>query len=233
MADAGAEILRSNGIRPLDKWVDDHIFFRIPCVQLQNYNHARRVWHNDIKQTGMRHTGSRIWYSGKSHDGNILKEFSEDCSFPIRNLSTATERSIEDAAFAYGIADIDRVSHELGIPWESSKDQPFTLTTIYIGFLWDLEARTVELSPAKTKKYTSAIDEWLARPKHTLKNMQELYDKLLHAASILVQGWAYLVGLEGMLSTCAKRPFAPHHPSNSIAKDLKWWCQKILSRTFI
>ena len=91
MADAGAEILRSNGIGRLDKWVDDHIFFRIPCVQLQNYNHARRVWHNDIKQTGMRHTGLRIWYSGKSHDGNILEEFSEDCSFPIRNLLTATE----------------------------------------------------------------------------------------------------------------------------------------------
>ena len=91
----------------------------------------------------------------------------------------------------------------------------------------------MELSPAKTEKYTSAIDEWLARPKHTLKNVQELYSKLLHTASILVQGQAYLVGLEGMLSTCAKWPFAPHRPSNSIAEDLKWWCQKILSRTFI
>ena len=104
---------------------------------------------------------------------------------------------------------------------------------MYIGFLWNLEARTVELSPTKTKKYTKAIDEWLARPKHTLKNVQELYGKPLHAASILAQGRAYLVGLEGMLSTCAKQPFTPHRPSNGIAEDLRWWRGKILSQTFI
>ena len=133
----------------------------------------------------------------------------------------------------YGIMDIDRISHELGIPWESSKDQPFASTTIYIGFLWDLDARTVRLSPEKIEKYAGAINDWLARPKHTLKNVQELYGKLLHAASILIQGRAYLVGLEGMLSTCANRLFAPHRPSNGIAEDLRWWREKILSRSCI
>ena len=91
----------------------------------------------------------------------------------------------------------------------------------------------MELSPTKTKKYTKAIDEWLTRPKHTLKNVQELYRKLLHAALILAQGRAYLVGLEGMLSTCTKQPFAPHRPSNGVAEDLRWWHRKILSQTFI
>ena len=38
IADAGAEIFRANGIGPLDKWVDDHIFFRIPLSHLTEYN---------------------------------------------------------------------------------------------------------------------------------------------------------------------------------------------------
>jgi hypothetical protein len=34
VADAGTEILRTNGIGPLNKWVDDHVFFRVPRSQL-------------------------------------------------------------------------------------------------------------------------------------------------------------------------------------------------------
>ena len=30
VADAGADVFRGNGISPLSKWVDDHIFFRVP-----------------------------------------------------------------------------------------------------------------------------------------------------------------------------------------------------------
>ena len=41
LAGVGVEILRANGIGPLDKWVDDHIFFRIPRTHLHNYNTAR------------------------------------------------------------------------------------------------------------------------------------------------------------------------------------------------
>jgi hypothetical protein len=38
VADAAAEIFRYHGIGPLDKWVDDHIFFRIRRAYLQEYN---------------------------------------------------------------------------------------------------------------------------------------------------------------------------------------------------
>jgi hypothetical protein len=34
VADVGTEILRTNGIGPLNKWVDDHVFFRVPRSQL-------------------------------------------------------------------------------------------------------------------------------------------------------------------------------------------------------
>jgi len=41
--------------------------------------------------------------------------------------------------FSYNLSDIDRISDILGIPWEISKDQPFTNLTIYIGFIWNLK----------------------------------------------------------------------------------------------
>ena len=163
VADAGTEILRANGIGPLDKWVDDHLFFRIPREHLLEYNTTRDQWHADIKQTGMRHTASRIWYSGTEHLDGSVEEFSESCTFPIRDLSNRSSHSSEDAHLTYNFADIDEVSRILGIPWEVSKDQPFAPTTIYIGFIWNLERRTVTLSPAKTEKYLNKINDWLAR----------------------------------------------------------------------
>ena len=42
LADAGADIFRANGIGPLSKWVDDHIFFQIRAAYLPKYNQQRR-----------------------------------------------------------------------------------------------------------------------------------------------------------------------------------------------
>ena len=38
LADAGADIFRGEGMGPLTKWVDDHIFFRVPRTHLPGYN---------------------------------------------------------------------------------------------------------------------------------------------------------------------------------------------------
>lgn len=48
ITDAGAEILHHQGIGPLDKWVDDHIFFRIQKEFLEEYNQSRSEWHKDL-----------------------------------------------------------------------------------------------------------------------------------------------------------------------------------------
>jgi hypothetical protein len=48
LADAGADLFRANGMGPISKWVDDHIFFRIRRCHLDMYNSQRRSWN----QTG-------------------------------------------------------------------------------------------------------------------------------------------------------------------------------------
>ena len=200
---------------------------------LLEYNTSRVQWHADIMLTGIRHTASRIWYSGVKHLDGSVEEFSESCTFPIRDLSSRSVHSDKDALFAYNITDIDEISRELRIPWETSKDQLFAVSTIYIGFVWNLEQCTVTFSPTKTEKYINEINDWLARQAHMLKHIQELYGKLLHAAPILPQGQAYLVGLEGMLATCAKWPFVPHHLEKEIEKELCWWRDRLHDGTVI
>ena len=161
----------------------------------------------------------------------MREEFNKDYSTSIKDLSDRLHRSKEDILFIYNIADIDTISDDLGIPWEVSKDQLFASSTAYISFIWDIAQCTVAISPAKSEKYIGAIDNWLGRSKHTLKNVQEIYGKLLHTASVLLQGCAYLTGLESMLVTCAKKPFIPHHLDTGLNQDLSWWLEKLKKRS--
>ena len=170
-------------------------------------------WQNQINSSeGMRQSGSRIWFPGSELREEAYEEFNEDCSRPIKDLSNNSPHSPHDCLFTYNLQDIDDVSKTLGIPWELSKDQPFSTSTIYIGFKWDLEAHIVSLASGKVNKYLCAIRKWGSHSTHVLKDVQLLYDKLLHVALVLPRGHAYLTGLEHMLSLCVSRPFMPHCP---------------------
>jgi hypothetical protein len=225
VADVAVEIFRSEGIGPLDKWVDDHVFFRVRRAHLANYNDSRAAWNLDIQNSGpIRQSGSRLaWYTGKDHVNGTANELNEDCGKPILDLSHQSSRSAHDALFTYCLDDIDKISDKLGIPWEKSKDQLFASSTTYIGFVWDLNSHSVSLAGGKIEKYRNAIKEWLSRPTQVLKDVQQLYGKLLHASAALREGRAYLTGLERMLKVCSDRPFMPHRPVKSIADDLLWW----------
>ena len=227
LADAAAHILHFQGIGPLDKWVDNHIFIQIPKDQINQYNAKCATWAREIGTLRKCKEGSQIWYCGHTLDNGTSEEFNESCTHPIQDLSSTSPQSQHDHLFTYAINDIDQISHELGIPWETSKDQPFSHLTIYIGFVWDLHKKTVTLSPEKAAKYTTAICEWKTRHTHCLEDVKRLYRKLLHTASLIPEGRAYLMGLEWMLSVCEKMPFMPHCPEKSISEDLDWWLTTI------
>lgn len=229
VADAGAEIFRSNGIGPLDKWVDDHIFFRIRREYLQQYNDKRKRWNQVFAKEGMRQSGARLWFGDTCLETGKLEELSEDCSKPLQDLSSRSPRSKHDKLFTFNLQDVNETSDDLGIIWELLKDQPFAPSTIYIGFLWDIARRTVSLSTMKVDKYLAAIAKWKKRPAHVLQDVQELYGKLLHACEAVQRGRAYLTSLEEMLSHCGAKPFLPHRAGTRVAKDLEWWSRLLQS----
>jgi hypothetical protein len=227
VADAGADILRANGIGPLSKWVDDHIFFRIPRTHLELYNANRAQWQREIQANGGQiRNGSRLWYRGKVMPDGAHEEFDEDCSTRLRIFAS------EDCEYAYKDSDIDSISNGLGIVWETSKTVPFNFSIPYLGFIWDLKDRTVTIPDSKKHKYLAAVEEWEKRPTHVLLEVQKLYGKLLHATLVVPAGRAYLTSLETMLGIFRDRPFMPRTPPRHTPADLKWW-KHLLQRPII
>lgn len=229
VADAAADIFRSQGIGPISKWVDDHVFIRVRRDQLPAYNETRQSWRRRIlAHGGAQHTGGRIWFEGNMLDDGRIEQFDDDMFFLLQDLSALSARNDDDMVFAYNMADIDRISTKLGIPWELSKDVPFGPIFPFTGFLWNLTDMTVALTEAKRIKYLTAIEEWLSRSTHTLEQVQKLHGKLLHTTSVVRKGRAYLSRLEKMLGVFAEAPFAAKHSPRGTDDDLRWW-HRILS----
>ena len=175
VADAGADIFRGLGMGPVAKWVDDHIFFRIPRATLPEYNKCRSIWRDEIQAAGgRRQSGSRVWYGGKDLPSGSPEEFDENCSTPLLDLTRSPSGPIEDRGFHYTASHIDEVSTRLGIRWEPSKTIPFATEVPYLGFRWDLHARRVYLPEEKRAKYLAAITTWEAVRAHNLLETQRL-----------------------------------------------------------
>ena len=233
LGDTTADIFKAQGIGPISKWVDDHIFFHICCEYLPSYNAQREEWWKTIaKNGGQVQSGSRYWYRGETMSNNSSAEFDEDAGNLIWNYANTSMCSTNDMAFTYCSADIDIISEKLGIPWESSKTIPFGNSIPYLGFDWNLSSCIVLVTASKKEKYKTVIEEWLLKSVHTLDEVQKLYGKLLHISLIAPARRTYLTSLETMLGSFTANPFMPHHPPRDTAKDLSWWLQ-VLNHTKI
>ncbi|TFY59650.1 hypothetical protein EVJ58_g5647, partial [Rhodofomes roseus] len=230
VADAGADLMRFRGIGPVAKWVDDHTFFRILRDHLDAYNASRLEWRRQVQfHGGEHHERGRIWFGGDILPDGRVDEFLEDFAFPIRDLSHASPRSDDDHRFSSCMANIDSISAQLGIPWQTEKDTPFAATFVFTGFVWDLENKTVSLPRAKAEKYLGAISVWQQSRTHTLDEVQKLYGKLLHASMVAPMGRSYLTNLESMLGIFHDNPFMPRTPPRATITDLEWWTGRLQS----
>ena len=144
-------------------------------------------------------------------------------SFPIKDLSTASPRSAHEANFMYSMDDINRITAQMGIPWEKSKGVPFGTTIRYIGLKWNITQHTVALPLDKRDKYRAAIIEWNTHPTHTLCDTQVLYGKLLHTCHIFPASHAYLTRLKIFMGNFHNTPFQPCTPPKGTGADLEWW----------
>ena len=104
--------------------------------------------HAITKNSGRIKENGRWWFKGNALADGSHKEFAEDCTHPIRDLTSQLDGPTS-SPHAYDFTHIDRITDCLGVPWELSKDTPFSSMLVYIGFIWDLENKTVSLTPAK------------------------------------------------------------------------------------
>ena len=83
--DALADILRARGVGPILKWVDDFIFFRIPCNEIPSYNETRDLNAKIIDRNGgMLQSGGRLWYQGQLSLDAGHEHFAEDLTAPLK-----------------------------------------------------------------------------------------------------------------------------------------------------
>ena len=136
-----------------------------------------------IEENGGEHqTGGCLWYKGKVLADAGAEHYTENLIFPIRQIHHQENQS---TTFPYGFKEIDEITAPLGIPWETSKDVPFSSVITFAGLSWDLDQKKVSLLDSKKEKYRKAISEWRQCPTHTLEDTQKLYGKLLYACHII------------------------------------------------
>ena len=147
--DAGLDIFRAAGIGPIIAWVDDHLFFCLPRDTIADYNKMCKAKARVIAEQGGRlKDNGRWWFKGEALANDIHKEFAEDCTHMVRDLTSKHPNNIA-ASHAYDFSRINQISDCLGILWELSKDTLFSSMPIFIGFIWNLKNNTVGLTAAK------------------------------------------------------------------------------------
>ena len=218
MADALADIFRSQGFGPLSKWVDDFIFFRVPAHSLSFANSTRRALHTQVSET---QNNARRLFVGPELPDSTIPHYDEDFTFPLQRHSSDH--------FSYSEQHLDQLSKQLGLPWKEEKSTAFSSSVVYLGFIWDLDSKTVTLHPDKQRKYQTCICEWLSCKHHTLQQTQSLYGKLLHTTYIVPHGRLYLTKLEKMIPTYFSNPNKPHRAIKSLLSDLQWWLMLLKS----
>ena len=167
----------------------DHLFIHIPHIHLHSYNEQRREAATRIAaHRGPAIHGGWFWFKGSTLPDGSIKEYDEDCTSELRDFTATRDTCTDTNPHIYNLTDVDNISNVLGIPWEPSKDIPFSSTPTFIGFTWDIEQQTVSLAEAKQHKYVAALQAWSEKRAHSLHEVQKLLGKLTHATQIFPEG---------------------------------------------
>ena len=216
VANAGADIFWGNGMRPLAKWVDDHVFFRIPHEHLSSYNRQRAGW-------CMVHAGTMVADYGMG--GSTCQVASQRSSTRTAAWRSLTGQTPAHAHWRNRGPPMQRwtSTSSLSALGSSGKFQNlshFGVEVPYLGFLWNLRTCMVHLLNGKRSQYLAAVTEWEQNCTHNLLKTQKLYRKLLHAALVFPAGCAHLTDMEAMLASFNNSPFLPCTPPQDMLNDL-------------
>ena len=127
--------------------------------------------------------------------------------------------------FSYSLSDIYDLAEQLGWPWKVSKTRPFATEFKYLGFMWDLSAKTVQIPAPKKLRYLSKIQPWSANQKFSKKDVESVLGTLVHCSLALPDGRSHLPSLSRFAASFnyTPSPFAKKSPSSAVLTDIEWW----------
>jgi len=130
-----------------------------------------------------------------------------------------------DYNYTYDLHDIISLMDRLGIPWHpiDKKGHDFTFVMTYVGFKWDLQARTVSLPRKKCEKYVARVLAYLDVGRVSLEQSMKLHGTLQHTTFVLKAGNSYLPAISRAITGFKGDRHRRHHVACDARADLLWW----------
>jgi hypothetical protein len=127
--------------------------------------------------------------------------------------------------FSYSLSDIYSLAEQLGWPWKKAKTRPFNPQFKYLGFIWDLSTKTVQIPDAKKISYLTKLQPWTSGQKFSKKEAESVLGTLVHCSLAIPDGRSRLPSISRFSSSFnhLSSPFARKAPSSTILSDLQWW----------
>jgi hypothetical protein len=137
--------------------------------------------------------------------------------FPLTLLPTPT--------FSYSISDIYALARRLGWPWKESKTRPFSSEFKYLGFVWSLAAKTVQIPEQKKTRYLLKLAPWQVGQKFSRKEVESTLGTLVHCSLAVPDGRSRLPSISRFAASFNffSSPFVRRTPNPSVLSDIGWW----------
>jgi hypothetical protein len=147
--------------------------------------------------------------------------------FPILH----TSGSLVAPSFSYSLSDIYDLASQLGWPWKRSKTRPFAPEFKYLGFIWSLPAKTVQIPSDKKLRYLLKLQPWIHNRKFSRKDTESVLGTLVHCSLAVPDGRSRLPAIARFASSFnyTTSVFSTKTPSPAVLSDIGWWRTKLQS----
>jgi hypothetical protein len=142
--------------------------------------------------------------------------------------------------FSYSLNDIYNLASQLGWPWKRSKTRPFSSEFKYLGFIWNLSTKTVQIPDSKKVSYLEKLQSWSSGQKFSRKDTESVVGTLVHCSLAVPDGRSHLPSISRFATSFnyLSSPFARRTPNASVISDIQWWrtqlsaefCGSVLSK---
>jgi hypothetical protein len=128
-------------------------------------------------------------------------------------------------SFSYSLSDLYNLATRLGWPWKHSKTKPFASTFKYVGFLWSLSSKSVQIPEPKKARYLAKLEPWVTGRKFSKKEAESVLGTLVHCSLAVPDGRSHLPSIARFVTSFnyASSPFTRLTPNPSVLSDINWW----------
>lgn len=166
----------------------------------------------------------------RHYTGTHCLNWVDDFAF-IRSPTNISDSTNSLPTYSYDLRLIENLAENLGWPWKPSKTHPFSTTFQYLGFLWDLDQKSVQIPTEKKSKYLNKLTIWETQTNFSRKEAESILGTLVHCSLALPDGRSHLPALSRFTSSFeGKSRFSRCTPNKTVFNDIRWWKQQLESQ---